>query len=293
MARRTRANSFDEYIPNKRVRSHSADATPDLQFEQQDRCAFRSKMTETVLLPTSKTSDLIKFLKELRPLLTNLIKNAIKAQGGVKVYLTIMLSYIKINSNEEVFKAYLTTHMKTFFNTFRANLSEQIEQLLQEIMTRNANFIREKSNLRINEIHRGVLYYCKFSPIAGSCKTKLPEFLSSKKGCFVNVLNKDNRCFGYAIAAALRPAKTNKERYSQYCQYFEELGLNNIQYPVAPEDVPQIEDILKLKINLFSYHDDKGIARYVLYASKKEYEKEIDLLYFKRVCTISIVPFLD
>ena len=41
-----------------------------------------------------------------------------------------------------------------------------------------------------------------------------------------------------------------------------------------------IEDQLQIKINIFSFFDDQGLARYPYYISKKEYEKEVDLLYW-------------
>jgi hypothetical protein len=45
--------------------------------------------------------------------------------------------------------------------------------------------------------------------------------------------------------------------------------------------VPEIEQQLQLRINLFTYHDEEGVARAPLYISKQEqFGREIDLLFF-------------
>ena len=47
-----------------------------------------------------------------------------------------------------------------------------------------------------------------------------------------------------------------------------------------PRELGPIEDMLKLKINVFSFFDDLGLARYQLYVSDKPYKREVDLLYW-------------
>ena len=47
-----------------------------------------------------------------------------------------------------------------------------------------------------------------------------------------------------------------------------------------PLELGPIEDQLKLRINVFSFFDDLGLARYPLYLSEKPYKRELDLLYW-------------
>ena len=56
--------------------------------------------------------------------------------------------------------------------------------------------------------------------------------------------------------------------------------MNQLEYPVNPTDLPDIEQQLQISINVFSYFDDLGRARYPLYISKRDYPTQIDLLYF-------------
>ena len=57
----------------------------------------------------------------------------------------------------------------------------------------------------------------------------------------------------------------NPNRPEEYLQYFQDEGLNDIEYPVSPIDIPQIEQRLNISINLFSYFDDNGKARHPMY----------------------------
>ena len=67
---------------------------------------------------------------------------------------------------------------------------------------------------------------------------------------------------------------------NNYLQHFAEHGLDRLQYPVNPTDIRQIEEQLNMSINLISYYDDEGRARYPLYISRRNSPTEIDLLYF-------------
>ena len=84
----------------------------------------------------------------------------------------------------------------------------------------------------------------------------------------VNVRNEDDRCFGFAIASAIYPVDNHNERLNMYSQYFEKDGLDDIEYPVNPVDIPLLEQRLNISINLYSYFDYIGPARYPMYTSR-------------------------
>ena len=104
-----------------------------------------------------------------------------------------------------------------------------------------------------------------------------------KQKVILNIKNEDDRCFEYAIAAELHPPEinTNQNRPELYLQYFQQHGLNAIDYPVSPLDVPQLEERLNLSINVFSYFDDIEKARHPMYISRRNAGVKINILYFK------------
>ena len=91
-----------------------------------------------------------------------------------------------------------------------------------------------------------------------------------KKRAIINVKNRDERCFAYAILSALHPSQMHSHRAKQYLTYYENEGLHRMEYPVGPDQMPEIEEILNLKINIFSFFDDAGKGGYPLYISRKE-----------------------
>ena len=99
----------------------------------------------------------------------------------------------------------------------------------------------------------------------------------------VNIRNNDERFFGNSVLAALLPDDPNRhayrpERYSD--ADFAEHGLDAIEYPVSPIDLPQIEQRLNISINVIGFYDGDGKARYPIYCSRHVSETEVDLLYW-------------
>ena len=75
-----------------------------------------------------------------------------------------------------------------------------------------------------------------------------------------------------------RGKSTSKKEISRF---FQSKELHQLQYPIALDQMPEIEDQLNLKINIFSFFDDEGKARDPLYISRREhFRKEIDLIYW-------------
>ena len=173
---------------------------------------------------------------------------------------------------------YLRSSMALIYQ--EAEIDQKINDIYKEIMVRNENFIRNESNLQITNIHYLTIAISRFEPLAASHFTKLPMFLDAKHA-IVNVQNRDERCFAYAILSALYPQRKNPSRAKPYDAFYQREGLDRIKYRVSPAQIPEIEEILKIKINIFSFFDDEGKGRYPLYISKKnDFEKEIDLLYW-------------
>ena len=152
----------------------------------------------------------------------------------------------------------------------------------EDLLNLNANTIRDKSGLRVYDVERLDLHIAEFKPLSGSGYLPVPEFLFNKKG-IVNVVNKDNRSFGYSILASkyahLEPNR-HVSRASFYDRYFEAEHLVTLPYPVEPEQIPVLEELLNLKINVFSFYDDEGRARIPVYVTRREHlSREFNLLY--------------
>ena len=94
------------------------------------------------------------------------------------------------------------------------------------------------------------LHIARYEPLHGSTYLPLPNYLANKKA-IVNVKNRDNKCFMWALLSALHPANYHAERVSHYTTWEEELDFSGITFPVALKDIPKIERVNNLAINVF------------------------------------------
>ena len=248
-------------------------------FTPQFNSAFNNALRDFKYRMDSDETDLHKVLDQFHQIITDCLSSALQEHHAIRAGLVICLKYHskKFSFNEPML-VYLRTKLHLLYQ--EKEIPPGITAMYKEIATRNENFIRNESNLEITEISFLSVLVGRFQPLAGAHFAELPPFLKSKKA-IINIQNKDTRCFGYAILAALKNLPRNAERAHLYLPFFQEQGLHNLQYPVHPQDVPEIEQQLHLKINVFSFYDDEGKGRYPLYVSKnEEYTTEIDLLYW-------------
>ena len=89
-----------------------------------------------------------------------------------------------------------------------------------------------------------------YDVIAGGTYIELPKKIKNKRAC-INVHNKDNMCFKWAILSALhhKDIYGDYDRVTNYRQYANELNEEGLQYPVKFEKksiMLQFEDNNKL-----------------------------------------------
>ena len=242
--------------------------------------AFRKRLERIDFKVQEKEIDLKAFLDKFRKRFIDHIQVYLKEHRGLKVYLVLTISYLSQEQPErEPWIFYLGSEAHTIKTEFEIN--ENTDRIFRQIETKNDHLVRTKTGLIIDQIFWASIFLSKFNPLSGETFKELPQFLKSKHA-IINIQNTDNRCFGYSLLAHLHPVKKNAHLPVFYNKFFKEHGLDNIQYPVAIESIPKIEEQLKISINVFSFFDDEGKGRFPKYISnsKEKYTDEIDLLYW-------------
>ena len=121
------------------------------------------------------------------------------------------------------------------------------------------------------------------NPISVKCAcsyARLPTLLL-KRGGIVNIYNKDERCFGYSLVAAMMKGQRKNDAWdSKHYQELGAYGLDKLQYPVKIADLPQIEKKLQVGFNVISFYDEAGRAKFPIYISEDHYTQRIDLLFW-------------
>ena len=189
--------------------------------------------------------------------------------------------YEKNEKNKEVATIGLSTKLIPI--THEKDVRPTVERLLAELHERQSNSIQQGSGFVLRGILSADLNVAKHTPLDGSSYIPLPDFLQRKQ-CIVNVKNKDNRCFGYALLAALHPVHYHQhpDRASAYDGYFVQHGLDSISYPVKIEDLESVERQIKIPFNVFTFFDDEGKGRKPLYTSRiGDPQSAIDMLFWE------------
>ena len=114
------------------------------------------------------------------------------------------------------------------------------------------------------------------SPQKGAGYIDLPKEIKTKKAV-INVQNKDNRCFEYAILSAQHneEIKEKHERPSKYKEHLGKLNFTGIEFPVSLKDIDKFEkNNPEIGVNVFGY--DKSV--HILRINKANPQNAIDLL---------------
>ena len=84
-----------------------------------------------------------------------------------------------------------------------------------------------------------ILNVSTYKPLRGKSYIELPEYYKNKR-CIINVKNKDNKCFAYALTSGLYPVKQHSDRPPSYDDHFTEVESKlleiGVEYPVAIND---------------------------------------------------------
>ena len=115
----------------------------------------------------------------------------------------------------------------------------------------------------------------------------LPPTLANKKA-ITNVKNKDNKCFLWAVLAALHPASKHVQRVNKHKQWEHEFDdvLKGIEFSVKLSDVSKFAKRTNMSINVHTF-DKKRIVP--LEISIEEKKTHVDLLYLSEKITTTTV----
>ena len=114
------------------------------------------------------------------------------------------------------------------------------------------------------------------SPQKETSYIDLPKEIKTKK-FVINVKNKNNRCFEYAILSAQQhdKIKDSHQRPSKYREHLNKLNFNGIEFPVSLKDIDKFEkQNPEIGVNVFGYNKDVHTLR----LNKTDPQNAIDLL---------------
>ena len=171
---------------------------------------------------------------------------------------------------EEILKQEKIGDIEERFDKFIDNFWEYIEQLMLEGSGWSFMYIK-CIDLKIYD----------YDVIAGGSYIELPKKIKNKQAC-INVKNRDNMCFKWAILSALhhKDIYAHPDRVTNYYEYADELNEEGLQYPVKFENksmMLQFEDNNKLLITVLGLDDDDNV---IVYRSPRYARRDIQYNYY-------------
>ena len=270
-------------------------ANPNAVFSQvpiarEDEQDIFESLTEDVAFGTLRAArfrrvkplnDMELFLADLMKLLTVRLLSILTAFQPIRVGVCVYVMYEKVLKPEETpIRGFLRTSLTMLMN--KHAVMKVVHSIIETVRSRHINFMRESSGLRLKEVQDIDLYSANVNPLAhvGEGFARLPNFLAKKKA-IVNVQNRDNRCFGYALLSSLHPANHHPERAYAYDRFFDNYpALKNLDYPISLEHLEEIERKIQIPFNVFTFTDDDGEARKPAYLSRISPDVAADLLFW-------------
>lgn len=127
------------------------------------------------------------------------------------------------------------------------------------VMSKIDDFELNGSGFTLSEVKDLVIQVSHYEPFKGSSYIELPKFLKSKRA-IINVQNKDNACFKYAILSALYPVANHAERVYNYKPYLNSLDFSGIDFPVEVKQIAKFEQqnsTISVNVYVFDQKDKK------------------------------------
>ena len=205
-------------------------------------------------------------LNTIRSLLYQQIKNK---QFKVYIEVGIDISNNGVTKPGSINISTQSILIKDDINEFLSTLKEQILVRIESLETRGSGW----TLVKINDI---VLNLSEYIPLNGASYIPTPPELVNKQA-IINVMNKDNRCFMYAILSALHPVNINTERPKQYELHEKLYNWTNIDYPTTINNIKTFEkNNTNISINVYNYNS--GLIPLKLTTDEKKHHVNLLLI---------------
>jgi len=214
--------------------------------------------------------DIDSFCKLVKFNVLELLKPTIKA----KLIITCEVEKININTGEtELLIPAFSSCIEIILES--TNINEIYDVMVERIKENLASFNNRGSNWIFKSVKKMIINVNKYQPLNGSSWIDLPKEIKQKKAV-INPKNKDNKCFMWAVLAALYPVNKNAERISAYKEHVNKLSWAGVEFPATKRSIDAFEEANSdVGINVFTW-DGETIN---LWRKSKKQGKIINLLY--------------
>lgn len=223
-----------------------------------------SKRLQTFAL---KNTDFIcpkQFLRECCLYFKIQVKKKLETQFRIKINCCFEAIYIKeqIDYADKNTLYVQTNNHPVFRNT---DLEEWFKKNVEEVvLLKIEEFQNNGSGWTLNEIIELSVNINDFEFFTGSTYIPTPKFVLDKH-CVINVQNKDNECFKWAILSCLYPAPSNADRVEKYKDYVNNVNFEGMVFPVDLKQISKFEQLnSSISVNVYMVEKKFDFERKVM-----------------------------
>ena len=226
------------------------------------------------------------FLEDVKKSVVDLLTK--KRNTKSKITLRCMMSKQDLNTGKKIIKEAAFSSSSSQNSSVieeGTDISSLYDEWMMKILEDISSFQETGSGWRFESIVNLTIYTISYEPLRGSSYIKLPDYLANKKA-LINLKNKDNQCFKYAVTRGINPVDKNAERIDKGLrEQANKLNWNGISFPTPIKDIDIFErNNPTVSINVLGYNDiDKEYNQYKeeiypLRTSKYDRKHKVDLL---------------
>ena len=224
---------------------------------RKETSAFKNYTNQYVINGVSGY-DPIKFLKDARPVLINILNS--NRNIKIRLFSNCLMKRMDIDGFTAIKPfAFHSKGNKLILES--TNLYEIYDEIIDEIeeeiqKTQDA----EGSGWVFVEVENLTLHTSKWNPINAGSYIDLPEALKNKKA-IINMKNQDEECFKWCVLRALYPKDRDAERIDKDLKSKQDsINMKGIKYPVSFRGIDRFESQNPgISITILGYNKDERV----------------------------------
>ena len=224
----------------------------------------------------NEVKDLSIFQDRIIPELQSTLDSKIDEHRNIKWHMIIKATFERMTPEKEMEETYAYFRTNNYIELTSPASQEHLVQGFQKIQNSIEEFTRRGSGWILKRINHLELKITRYHPLAPRRRIQTPKFIQEKKA-ILNIENEDEKCIVWCLIAHRLQLEQDQhpERVSNYTPYEDTIKLGDVKCPVQIKDIPKIENLNKLRINVFGLDKEEV---YPLYISSKENEDVVNLL---------------
>src|ERR1043165_2171834 len=230
---------------------------PPILLQKEFAKKFLRDYRTVVPLDHGLESDPLSYLSAMESSIETLINGDLTRHRGIKYSAMLTVEFEKLGlktDNTIKTTAYFRTKANEVLNAGEPGKSVQATKA--KILKHLENFTREGSGWRMRRVVALDIGTAKYKPIRGQSYFPTPKYLPPQS--VINVQNKDNRCFEWAVLSAIYPVEKDPQRPSKYRAHLKKLDFTGIKFPVKVTDIDKFErQNLRVSVSVFGW--DRGL----------------------------------